>query len=305
MIGGGSFGKVFRATWRGTAVAVKILRYPPPGGTPAQGKDDPLLRDFRAEVSMLSRLRHPNICLFMGASLLPPTLAIVTELVERGSLWDVLREQWRQGMDAQGAALPPSSSTTPHQQPWAQNPWTWGKILRIAQGIVQGMTYLHGHRPEPVLHRDLKSSNLLCDEGFNIKICDFGLARLKKAANATGTQAHYSTRLQQATMTGNCGTVQWMAPEVLRSERYSETADVYSFGVILWELLARNCPYDGMNQVQVAVSVVQEARRPVLPAWCPSKYRQLVEACWHQDPRQRPGFKDITGVVLTQACQSA
>jgi len=105
-----------------------------------------------------------------------------------------------------------------------------------------------------VLHRDLKSSNLLCDEGYGVKICDFGMSRLKAATagsspQAGGLQRHGggwapppSTRLHLEAMTGNCGTVQWMAPEVLKSDAYSETADVYSFGVVLWELLVRMCP---------------------------------------------------------------
>lgn len=94
---------------------------------------------------------------------------------------------------------------------------------------------LSTHDPKPaILHRDLKSSNLLCDDGYTVKICDFGLARLKKARGVNAATATLrdergtpGTKFQQATMTGNCGTVHWMAPEVLTNDRYSETADMY------------------------------------------------------------------------------
>ncbi|CAM9984834.1 unnamed protein product, partial [Ascophyllum nodosum] len=97
---------------------------------------------------------------------------------------------------------------------------------------------------------------------FNVKICDFGLARLKAYTNS---------------MTGNCGTVQWMAPEVLASKKYTETADVYSFAVVCWELLSRACPYEGLNQIQVAVKVLNNGLRPGIPQWCPPEFKSLIE----------------------------
>ncbi|CAM9758501.1 unnamed protein product, partial [Sphacelaria rigidula] len=206
--------------------------------------DDELFADFSAEVQMLAALRHPNVCLFMGACVTPPNRAIVTELVSRGSLWEALRE----------SALPRDSSSDSGNRghchstaagDTVSNPnftspadcWPWSVVLKVAEGVACGMNYLHGHQPSPILHRDLKSANLLLDDSFNVKICDFGLARLKAYTNS---------------MTGNCGTVQWMAPEVLASEKYTETADVYSFAIVCWELLERACPYEGMSQIQVA-----------------------------------------------------
>ncbi|CAN0203168.1 unnamed protein product, partial [Ectocarpus fasciculatus] len=80
-------------------------------------------------------------------------------------------------------------------------------------------------------------------------------------------------------MTGNCGTVQWMAPEVLASEKYAEPADVYSFAIVCWELLSRACPYDGMSQIQVAVAVLNDSLRPHIPEWCPRDFAALIEVC--------------------------
>ncbi|CAM9110746.1 unnamed protein product [Phaeothamnion confervicola] len=263
LIGGGGFGQVYRATWRGTAVAVKVLI------AAAQDEmDEQVLDDFRAEVEILAGLRHPNICLFMGACLAPPHRAIVTELVSRGSLWEVLREP----------AVPrvhggPAQST--YQTP--AGCWPWAAILQVADGTACGMNYLHCNDP-PILHRDLKSANLLLDDSFRVRLCDFGLARLKAFTNS---------------MTGNCGTVQWMAPEVLANAKYSETADVYSFGVVCWEMLTRACPFEGMSQIQAALAVLNNAQRPPIPEWCPASMRGLIEACWHQDPAQRPSFATI------------
>ena len=115
-------------------------------------------------------------------------------------------------------------------------PWPVGILRRILEGTCRGLVYLHSHSP-PIIHRDLKSANLLLDETFNVKICDFGLARLRD----------YNTVL-----TANVGTIHWMAPEVLTGNQYNESADIYSVGVVIWEMFTGQCPYDGMKQVEVS-----------------------------------------------------
>ena len=139
------------------------------------------------------------------------------------------------------------------------------------------MNYLHCGQPA-VLHRDLKSANILLDDSYNAKITDFGLSRLKA---------------QERSMTGNCGTVQWMAPEILANESYAEPADVYSYGIILWELLTRECPYKGMNSIQCALAVLNKNARPSLPHWCPLDIRELIEECTGKIPTSRPTFSQI------------
>lgn len=281
VLGGGSFGVVHQGVWRGTAVAVKILKS---GQSTATA-----IEEFKREVTMLSRLRHPNICLFMGACMKEGSHTIVTELISRGSLWDVLRE--------------PQHNTTALPQRDGCGEWTWERLLVVARGIACGMAYLHGIKPHAVLHRDLKSSNILCDQSYCPKICDFGLSRLK----AQTVPSVLSTRLNQAVMTGNCGTIQWMAPEVLSNQKYSETADVYSFGIILWELLVQDCPYgETTPQVSVALAVVQHGDRPQVPDDCPEKYRILMNRCWAQDPLQRPSFQNLLSpgtCSLEEACR--
>jgi len=127
----------------------------------------------------------------------------------------------------------------------------------------------------------LQSANLLLDDYYNVKICDFGLARLKEITNDH---------------TGNTGTVQWMAPEVLGSQRYNEKADVYSFGVIMWELLTRECPFEGLGQVQVAMKVLNERTSVAVPEWCGlglPTLAGLVKACTAHEPERRPSFEMV------------
>jgi serine/threonine protein kinase len=139
------------------------------------------------------------------------------------------------------------------------------------------MAYLHSGSP-PVLHRDLKSANILLDESYTAKVCDFGLSRLKS---------------QDRSMTGNCGTVQWMAPEVLANQSYNEKADVFSYGIICWELLTRQCPYEGMSAIQCAMAVLNRNQRPEIPRWCPPPLHALIRRCVKKDPKERPTFTQI------------
>jgi serine/threonine protein kinase len=207
VIGGGGFGQVWKATWRSTPVAVKVLT-----GS-AQSKHVPIsvLEEFAAEINLLKGMRHPNICLYMGACLKPPNRAIITELAANGSLWDALRlpltppyvpcdGQSRKGWpdclyepDLRYGA-PPSFSSQPRITYPTRGAWHWVLVKWVSIGAARGLSYLHGGII-PVLHRDLKSANILLDASYTAKVCDFGLSRLKA---------------QERSMTGNCGTVQWM-----------------------------------------------------------------------------------------------
>lgn len=207
VIGGGGFGQVWKAFWRGTPVAVKVLT-----GS-AQSKAVPLsvLEEFAAEINLLKGMRHPNICLYMGACLEPPNRAIITELAANGSLWDALRlplsppyvpcdgvtrQGWPDSLyqpDARHGAPPTAKPISLTTIP-PKGSWHWILTKRVACGAARGLSYLHGGKI-PVLHRDLKSANILLDESYTAKVCDFGLSRLKA---------------QERSMTGNCGTVQWM-----------------------------------------------------------------------------------------------
>jgi serine/threonine protein kinase len=145
-------------------------------------------------------------------------------------------------------------------------------MLRAAR---RGVHYLHTLEP-CIVHRDLKPSNLLVDESWNVKVADFGFARIKE---------------DNATMT-RCGTPAWTAPEVIRGEHYSELADVYSFGIIMWEMATRKQPYAGRNFMGVSLDVL-EGKRPQVPADCPAEYRAMMTQCWKGKPKKRPTMEEV------------
>ena len=207
VIGGGGFGQVWKANWRGTPVAVKVLT----GSAQSRHVPRPVLEEFAAEINLLKGMRHPNICLYMGACLEPPNRAIITELAANGSLWDALRLPLTppyvpcDGLSRNGwpdclyepderYGAPPTFVSQPRIIIPPKGTWHWVLVKRVAFGAARGLSYLHGGKI-PVLHRDLKSANILLDESYTAKVCDFGLSRLKA---------------QERSMTGNCGTVQWM-----------------------------------------------------------------------------------------------
>jgi serine/threonine protein kinase len=235
---------VFKGKFRGETVAIKKIHA---HALNNRGSID----EFRAEVSVLCTLRHPNILSFLGACVKAPNLMIVTEFMARGTLFDIL-----------------------HQ---SQMSVTWAMRRKMALDTCRGMRYLHESK---LLHRDLKSSNLMLDNDFNCKVGDFGLTRISKGAVA-------------AQMTGQCGTFQYMAVEVLASKPYSEKADVFSFGILLWELVARKLPYFGMQPMQVGLAVVQRGLRPTIPPTCPAPLAKLMQACWDNSPNKRPSFEQI------------
>jgi len=150
--------------------------------------------------------------------------------------------------------------------------------MLFALDVAKGMNYLHKRSP-PVVHRDLKTPNLLVDKDWTVKVCDFGLSKLK-----------HRTFLSSKS---GAGTPEWMAPEVLRNEPSSEKADVYSFGVVLWELATMKQPWTGLNALQVVGAVGYQSLRLPIPAGVHPAVAALIQACWHNDPIRRPTFDFI------------
>eukprot|EP00200_Dunaliella_tertiolecta_P000588 CAMPEP_0202367158 /NCGR_PEP_ID=MMETSP1126-20121109/17486_1 /ASSEMBLY_ACC=CAM_ASM_000457 /TAXON_ID=3047 /ORGANISM="Dunaliella tertiolecta, Strain CCMP1320" /LENGTH=612 /DNA_ID=CAMNT_0048962361 /DNA_START=237 /DNA_END=2075 /DNA_ORIENTATION=- len=149
------------------------------------------------------------------------------------------------------------------------------QILKVALEVSRGMDYLHQRK---IVHRDLKAANLLMDEHGIVKIADFGVARIIGAGN----------------MTAETGTYRWMAPEVIEHKPYGEKADIFSFAVVIWELLTCKVPYSDMTPLQAAVGVVQKGLRPGIPPNCPPMLAELMSAAWDQNPAARPSFRELT-----------
>ncbi|GBF88923.1 hypothetical protein Rsub_01422 [Raphidocelis subcapitata] len=157
-----------------------------------------------------------------------------------------------------------------------EGPLRLSVVLKVALEVSRGMDYLHQRK---IIHRDLKAANLLLDDNGTVKIADFGVARTIEASGH---------------MTAETGTYRWMAPEVIEHKPYDEKADVFSFGVVVWELLTCKIPYSDMTPLQAAVGVVQKGLRPALPPNCPPGLAETMVACWDASPAHRPTFKELT-----------
>ncbi|MFS7943618.1 putative protein kinase TKL-CTR1-DRK-2 family [Helianthus anomalus] len=243
-IGIGSYGEVYRSEWNGTEVAVKKFMN--------QDISGDALTQFKGEIEIMLRLRHPNVVLFMGAVTRPPNLSILTEFLPRGSLYKLLHRTNVQ-LDEK-------------------------RRMRMALDVAKGMNYLHTSNPV-IVHRDLKTPNLLVDKNWVVKVCDFGMSRMK----------HHTFLSSKST----AGTPEWMAPEVLRNEPATEKCDVYSFGVILWELATLRVPWTELNSMQVVGAVGFQYRHLDIPETIDPVVARIITDCWHPEPQCRPSFKEI------------
>nr|ABU45180.1 unknown [Solanum melongena] len=226
---------------------------------------------FQREVTLLSKVQHDNIVKFIGASM-EPALMLVTELMKGGTLQRYL---------------------------WSIRPQCPDLKLSLsfALDISRAMEYLHAIG---IIHRDLKPSNLLLSEDkMIVKLADFGLAREETDSE----------------MTTEAGTYRWMAPEMFSMEPlkigvkkcYNHKVDVYSFSLILWELLTNNTPFKGRNNILVAYATTATKLRPSMDN-IPGEIEPLLSSCWAEDPAERPEFEQISDTlanILRDVCRSS
>ncbi|KAI3701830.1 hypothetical protein L6452_27199 [Arctium lappa] len=255
----GSTAEIYKATWRGLDVAVKCI-FPD-----FFRLNDCGVNFFAQEVETLSRQRHTYVLQLMGACLDPPNHGwVVTEFL------NMTLKDWLHG---------PGKRRKERVTPLPPFKERLAKALEVAQG----MQYLHEHKPM-IIHRDLKPSNIFLDDAFHVRVADFGHAR-------------FLTDEEKA-FTGETGTFIYMAPEVIRSEPYDEKCDVYSFGIILNELLTGQYPYveTDYGPSKIALQVGEGKIRPTLPDH-DDKIEDLIELtqlAWDEDPEYRPSFATIT-----------
>uniref|UniRef100_A0A0D9WIR4 Protein kinase domain-containing protein n=1 Tax=Leersia perrieri TaxID=77586 RepID=A0A0D9WIR4_9ORYZ len=153
------------------------------------------------------------------------------------------------------------------------------KIICIALDIAHGLEYIHSQR---VIHRDVKPENILFDGECCAKVVDFGVA----------CEEVYCNSLED-----DPGTYRWMAPEMYKRKPYGRKVDVYSFGLLLWELVSGSIPYEEMTPLQAAFAVVNKNLRPVIPSSCPAPLRLLIQQCWSCLPEKRPEFSQIVQIL--------
>ncbi|EAY13731.1 TKL family protein kinase [Trichomonas vaginalis G3] len=242
-IGQGAFSTVYHGFQKSTGhpVAMKKLN----SGILTKEQFETYLREIR----ILTSLNHFAITPFVGVTPKEPYY-IITQLMRGDCLFYRLHAQ--------------------------RNPLSPTKLTIIALGIAYGLAYLHS---EKIMHRDIKSLNILLDNDDYPHICDFGCARFMDGRR-------YSIKV---------GTTQWMAPEMYEIDCYSFKVDIYSYGILLWEMLTGQIPFANLKDVDILPMVIN-GERPPIPSSCPSGLAKLIKSCWDVDPNKRPSSAQIVQV---------
>ena len=242
-IGQGGFGEVLLCRQKSTGLQVAIKKS-------LEELTESSQKYYCREVRILAAMENPFLINLIGFSPESP-YTIITKFIPNGALYDYLKKGARTRLNGTQKTI-------------------------IAMGIAHGMARFHEYG---LMHRDLKSMNILLDENMYPVICDFGIARDKETETGVAK-------------TGQIGTMFWMAPEMLADAEYNALVDVYSYAMILYELAAEKIPFEGLN-VQQLVYAIANSYRPKLPEDTPKSLRALIELCWDDDPSQRPNFSRI------------
>lgn len=250
-LGAGRTCNVYKAKYNFSEVAVKYLH-------PLSSKStDSIIHNLKSESIMMGQLRHPNIVSCFGFSLDKGCYGLVMELMPEGSLDGLLK----------------STNNIP-----------WKDLAQIAADISSGLAYLHSQN---IIHRDLKSKNILLDGALRAKISDFGTAIINDETQSTE----------------KVGTVRWMAPEVVTNNNYTFASDVYSLGWVLWEIITRESPYPRVPDDQV-IEQIRQGNREEIPTdvlqeleKCPLE--EIIHSCWEINPTKRQTSPEISETLTS------
>lgn len=272
VIANGTYGTVYRGTYDGKQVAVKLLDWGEDASI-TNAETAALRTSFKQEVAVWHKLDHANVTKFVGASMGTSNLKIpqdsssdhsnlaaraccvVVEYIPGGTLKQYLIKNWRKKL-------------------------SYKIVIQLALDLARGLSYLHSQK---IVHRDVKTENMLLTNHRVLKIADFGVARVE-ASNPKD-------------MTGATGTVGYMAPEVLEGKPYNRKCDVYSFGVCLWEMYCCDMPHPNLSFVEVTSAVVRQNLRPEIPRCCPSSVANIMRKCWDANPDNRPEMDEVVRLL--------
>ncbi|GIL52015.1 hypothetical protein Vafri_7974 [Volvox africanus] len=290
--GQGNFGRVVEGMYGGERVAVKLVpdlsQWSGAGGTAA-------LQSYVQEVEVLGRCSHPNVVRLLAACVTPPRLCLVMELMEisldklihsRGAAWSSQGQGDPQDSGSGGTnGISGSGAGSSGYRDCQQVLLPLEKVLHVGIEVARGLEYLH----PTIVHRDLKPGNVLLNDPHGprpvVKLTDFGLSRLRSTVLVT--------RHPEA------GTPSYMAPELydIRNNVVTDKSDMYSLGVLLWEMLTGLVPWQGCDPLVVAYAVtINRDRLPlsgILPERMPPKLQRLIERLWDHDPLRRPAAAEV------------
>ncbi|KAG6394219.1 hypothetical protein SASPL_144800 [Salvia splendens] len=249
---------------------VKLLDWGEEGHR-TQAEVSSLRAAFAQEVAVWHKLDHPNVTKFVGASLgaselniqkdgghlgMPRNVCcVVVEYLPGGTLKNFLIRNSRAKL-------------------------AFKVVIQLALDLARGLSYLHSKK---IVHRDVKTENMLLDKNRTIKIADFGVARVE-ASNPNE-------------MTGETGTLGYMAPEVLNGHPYNRKCDVYSFGICLWEIYCCDMPFPNLSFSELTSAVVHQNLRPEIPRCCPSSIANVMKRCWDANSDKRPEMDEVVAMV--------
>lgn len=328
MLGCGSFSKVYRGKYRERSCAIKLIF--------TLDLTPSVIRRIAAEALILSKIRHPNVVEIVGVSVLPPSVCILLELCEYGSLADVIAGTGPMETNADPAAYVKDFITggdAMRARSTRRLGISWADRLYLALGCARGLSALH-HYSTGLCHRDVKSFNFLVDAQLNAKISDLELGitddnskamKRRKAlvtskgrkrsvetssnSSLTSSRQHSSSQsapdLEAAAATEDVIAADeflanWAAPEVIQDGIHSQPSDVYSLGLVLWELLASVVPFSDLKKQDDIRHKVLMGVRPTIPSCFLGEQKEVFEGflnlitrCWGQEPQHRPTIATV------------
>ena len=258
----GSNSNIYSALLGETRVVIKMIKK-------EMITDQVAMLEFDSEAELLCRVSHPHIIKLLGRGTSPRKF-LVLEYLSGGSLSS------RQNIiqSTHGTAAPILRKPT----------YTYEQLLLLMQDIASAMNYLHTRHNgvgAVIIHRDLKPDNIGFNDDGVLKLFDFGLSTVVRKTKKSS---------EVYEMSGTTGSLRYMAPEVVLNKPYNEKVDVYSFGIMCWQMASDRLPFKGMSKDQFLNVIVMGKQRPKLDVSWPPGFRHLLQSCWHSDYQKRPSF---------------